>query len=125
MSSSQSLKITELLGFRSPLLVVMAVVAAMRWLRSGWRNLTCDVGRQSVEWAAGPVSWMASRSGLRPCAAWVPVDRFGNPARREGPATDATWHLLPRVTRSFGCDGTWPPVAVAECGAVGQDGTRA
>ncbi len=69
MSSSQSLNITELLGFRLPSAAIVAVFTAMGWVCRQMRDLTNVDRRQAVEAAARTETWVTSYGGLRPCVA--------------------------------------------------------
>jgi hypothetical protein len=125
MSSSQSLNITELLGFRLPLAATVAVFAAVAWLWRELRDLTCDDRRQAVETAAFRVSWVTICGGVRPCAAWSPVRRVDNSGDHHGPVIVPAWHLLPRVSRSYSHESPGSLAGPAECIVHGSDGPRA
>jgi hypothetical protein len=125
MSSSSSLNIIELLGFRAPPAAILAVFAAVGWLRRQLRNLTCDARWQAVEsTSSGRVNWITSCGGFPPCKAWGPVLRLEN-GRHVGSATIAAWHLVPRVPRWHRHACPDPPASWAENTVHGPGGRGA
>ena len=84
MSSSLLLTITESHGFRALLAVIIAVIAAIRIVGRGLRNLACNK-TQSTEPNAGPTFWARLWQGEDARARQVPVLWFDTSGGREGP----------------------------------------
>ena len=84
MSSSLLLTITESHGFRALLAVIIAVIAAIRFVGRGLRNLACRKV-QPTELEAGPTFWARFLQGGDACARRVPVLWFDTSGGREGP----------------------------------------
>ena len=82
MSSSLLLTITESHGFRALLATIIAVIAAIRYVGRGLRNLVCNK-TQSTEPKAGSF-WARFLQGDA-CARKVPVLWFDTSGGREGP----------------------------------------
>ena len=83
MSSSLLLTITESHGFRALWAVIIAIVAALRFVGRGLRNLACSK-TQSTEPKAGSTFWARFLQGDA-CARKVPVLWFDTSGGREGP----------------------------------------
>jgi hypothetical protein len=84
MSSSLLLTITESHGFRALLAVIVAVIAAVRLIGRGLRNLACRKA-QPTKPEAGPTFWARFLQGRDACARQVPVLWFDTSGGREGP----------------------------------------
>jgi hypothetical protein len=84
MSSSLLLTITESHGFRALVAAIIAVIAAIRIVGRGLRNLACSQS-QSTEPEAGPTFWAHLLQGRDVCARRVPVLWFDTSGGREGP----------------------------------------
>jgi len=84
MSSSLLLTITESHGFSALLAVITAVIAAIRLVGRGLRNLACSKAR-STEPEAGLTFWARLLQGGDACARRVPVLWFDTSGGREGP----------------------------------------
>ena len=84
MSSSLLLTITESHGFRALLAAIIAVIAAIRIVGRGLRNLACSKA-PSTEPDAGPTFWACLLQGSDACAHRVPVLWFDTSGGREGP----------------------------------------
>ena len=84
MSSSLLLTITESHGFRALLAAIIAVIAAIRIVGRGLRNLACRKS-QSTEPDAGPTFWARLLQGGDACARQVPVLWFDTSGGRDGP----------------------------------------
>ena len=85
MSSSLLLTITESHGFRALLAVIIAVIAAIRHVGRGLRNLVCKMTQQT-EPKAGSTFWARFLQGDA-FARKVPVLWFDTSGGREGPHT--------------------------------------
>ena len=83
MSSSLLLTITESHGFRALLATIIAIIAAIRYVGRGLRNLACNM-TQSTEPKAGSAFWARFLQGDA-CARKVPVLWFDTSGGREGP----------------------------------------
>ena len=77
------LTITESHGFRALLAAIISVIAAIRIVGRGLRNLACKT--QSTEPNAGPTFWARLWQGGDACACRVPVLWFDTSGGREGP----------------------------------------
>jgi hypothetical protein len=84
MSSSLLLTITESHGFRALSAVITAVIAVIRLVGRGLRNLACSKAR-STEPKAGPTFWARLLQSGDACARQVPVLWFDTSGGREGP----------------------------------------
>ena len=84
MSSSLLLTITESHGFRALLVVIIAVIAVIRIVGRGLRNLACSKA-QSAEPEAGPTFWARLLQGRDACARRVPVLWFDTSGGRASP----------------------------------------
>jgi hypothetical protein len=105
MSSSLLLTITESHGFRALLAVVIAVIAAIRHVGRGLRNLACSK-THSTEPDAGPTFWARLLQGGDACAGKVPVLWFDTSGGREGPVIRG---LRPQPSLAF-CHVSHSPV---------------
>jgi hypothetical protein len=83
MSSSLLLTITESHGFRALLATIIALIAAIRYVGRGLRNLARNQ-TQTTEPKAGPSFWALFLQGDA-CARKVPVLWFDTSGGREGP----------------------------------------
>ena len=83
MSSSLLLTITESHGFRALMAAIIAIVAAIRIVGRGLRNLACKT--PSTEPNAGPTFWARFLQAGDACARKVPVLWFDTSGGREGP----------------------------------------
>jgi hypothetical protein len=84
MSSSLLLTITESHGFRALMAAIIAIIAAIRIVGRGLRNLACSK-MPSTEPEAGPTFWGRLWEGRDTCARKVPVLWFDTSGGREGP----------------------------------------
>ena len=78
------LTITESHGFRALMAVIIAIIAAIRIVGRGLRNLACNKP-QSTEPNAGPTFWARLWHGEDARARQVPVLWFDTSGGREGP----------------------------------------
>jgi len=92
MSSSQLLTTTEMLAFRTLFVVYARVVALVRWLQNGVRNVRRG-DRCPSHGLFGPSCWAFSPLGGQPCSPIVPVLWHDTSGGREGPG--AYPRLLP------------------------------
>jgi hypothetical protein len=97
MSSSPLLTITESHGFRALMAAIIAIIAAVRLVGRGLRNLTCRTA-WSTEPEAGPTFWARFLQGGDACACRVPVLWFDTSGGREGPPTRG---LRPQPSLAF------------------------
>ena len=84
MSSSLLLTITESHGFRALLAVIIAIIAAIRFVGRGLRNLASRKS-QPTKPEVGPTFWARLLQGGDACARRVPVLWFDTSGGREGP----------------------------------------
>ena len=84
MSSSLLLTITESHGFRALMAVIIAVIAVVRMVGRGLRNLARRQS-QSTEQEAGPTFLARLLQSRDACARQVPVLWFDTSGGREGP----------------------------------------
>ena len=84
MSSSLLLTITESHGFRALLAVIIAIIAAFRFVGRGLRNLASRKS-QLTKPVVGPTFWARLLQGGDACARQVPVLWFDTSGGREGP----------------------------------------
>jgi hypothetical protein len=78
------LTITESHGFRALVAAIITIIAAMRIVGRGLRNLAC-IKTQSTEPNAGPKIWARFWLGEDASARRVPVLWFDTSGGREGP----------------------------------------
>lgn len=94
MSSTQSLTITEMLGFRALLAVIARLLALVRWSGQGVR----DVRRGdsfSSHGLIGSVCWAFAPLGGQSCSAIIAALWRSTPGGREGPwACELPWLVL-------------------------------
>jgi hypothetical protein len=97
MSSSLLLTITESHGFRALMAAIITIIAAIRIVGRGLRNLACSK-TPSTEPEAGPTFWDRLWQGRGTCAREVPVLWFDTSGGREGPHFRS---LRPQPSRAF------------------------
>ena len=97
MSSSLLLTITESHGFRALLATIIAVIAAIRRIGRGLRNLVCHLA-QPTEREPGPTFWARVLQGRDAGARQVPVLWFDTSGGREGPLPSG---LRPQPSLAF------------------------
>ena len=78
------LTITESHGFRALLAVISWLIAAIRIVGRGLRNLACRKAQPSQQ-ESGPTFWARFLQGGGACARKVPVLWFDTSGGREGP----------------------------------------
>ncbi len=97
MSSSLLLTITESHGFSALMAAIIAIIAAIRLIGRGLRNLACRK-THSTEPEVGPTFWARLLQGGDACACRVPVLWFDTSGGREGPAARG---LRPQPSLTF------------------------
>src|SRR3954465_4599799 len=96
MSSSLLLTITESHGFRALLATIISIIAAIRFVGRGLRNLACRK-EHSTEPDAGLTFWARFLQGGDAFARKVPVLWFDTSGGREGPIFETSHPQLSLV----------------------------
>jgi hypothetical protein len=94
MSSSPSLTMTESHGSRALMAVIIAIIAAMRFVGRRLRNLACH-NTEPAEQEASPTLWARLVQCVDTCACQVPVLWFDTSGGREGPVPRGLRPQLP------------------------------